>query len=167
MKARYSSIDKMMPTASVLKENYISVQKTEGNVKLSNDVLINMYPQINPNFISEAKLFGLDMSSPPVFGPPLWLTMHNASIHYPVHPSPLVIERMKNFILAIPVLIPCETCKEHANAYIEENFSKLDEVCSGRMKLFNFFVDFHNYVNIRLNKPVMSYEDAFKLYSDF
>ena len=31
--------------------------------------------------------------------------------------------------------------------------------------LFKFFVDFHNEVNIQTNKPVMSYEDAYKLYS--
>ena len=62
-------------------------------------------------------------------------------------------------------MVPCVNCKEHATAYIEKNYDKLDSICSSRDSLFKFFVDFHNEVNIQTNKPVMSYEDAYKLYS--
>ena len=61
-------------------------------------------------------------------------------------------------------MIPCDKCQDHATAHIEANWNRLDDVVSGRDNLFKFFVDFHNRVNKRYNKPEMSYETAYKLY---
>jgi hypothetical protein len=105
-------------------------------------------------------------SSPDVFGPPMWFTLHNGASKYPHKPGTLVKERMKYFILGIPVMIPCAKCREDATAYIEKFKDNLDDICSSRLKLFEFFFTFHNVVNKKLNKPIMSYEDAIKLYSD-
>ena len=63
--------------------------------------------------------------SPPVFGPPIWFTLHNAAAHYVNNPAPLARERMKNIILGIPILLPCHNCREHATAYIEKNYDNL------------------------------------------
>jgi hypothetical protein len=101
---------------------------------------------------------------PGVFGPPLWFTLHNASAYYPETASPAHAERMKNIIIGLPVLLPCETCKEHATAYIEKNKDRLSEVCKTKRSLFAFFVDFHNYVNERLGKKVLTYDEAYALY---
>lgn len=62
---------------------------------------------------------------------------------------------MKHIIIGIPVLIPCETCKEHATNYIEEHKHKLMEICKTKKDLFKFFVDFHNFVNKRLGKKLL------------
>lgn len=101
---------------------------------------------------------------PEVFGPPLWFSLHNASVYYPENASPAHAERMKNIIVGLPVLIPCETCKEHATNYIETNKHTLMDVCKSKEKLFKFFVDFHNYVNERLGKRKWSYEEARVMY---
>jgi hypothetical protein len=105
-------------------------------------------------------------SSPKVWGPPLWFTLHNSASKYPMSPSAIVREKMKNIIIGLPVLLPCEVCKEHATAYIEKYFDQLDEICSTRDNLFKFFVDFHNKVNERHDKPLMTYETAYKLYNN-
>ena len=105
-----------------------------------------------------------DNRNPKVWGPHFWFILHNGALNYPPLANPLCIERMKNFIIGIPIMIPCETCKEHATSYIEKNKDYFDYICSSRDKLFKFFVDFHNYVNIRQNKAEMSYDDAYKLY---
>ena len=55
--------------------------------------------------------------SPPVFGPPMWFTLHNAAAHYVDNPSPLARERMKNVILGIPVLLPCCTINKFNKIY--------------------------------------------------
>lgn len=102
---------------------------------------------------------------PKVWGPAFWFSLHNGSVKYPIKASPLWAERMKGFILGIPVMLPCEKCADHAMAHIESNYDKLDEIVSGRDKLFKFFVDMHNYVNRRYKKPEMSVEDAYKLYT--
>jgi hypothetical protein len=72
---------------------------------------------------------------------------------------------MKGFILGLPVMVPCEECSTHATAFIEGNYDRLDDIVSGRMKLFNFFVDFHNKVNKRYKKKEISYEEAY--FKDF
>ena len=106
------------------------------------------------------------LSSPETFGPAQWFTYHNGAANYPVNPPSLTKERMKNFILGIPVMIPCAKCKEHATAFIENHFDKLDEIVENRTNLFNFFVDFHNYVNKRYNKKIFTHEEAWKLYTE-
>lgn len=139
-----------IPSYTVLHKNYINQDSSSKPVKLNMKYKTQEYasPEV-----------------PAVWGPAFWFTLHNGAARYPVKASSICAERMKNFILGIPVMIPCEKCKDHATAHIEANWRRLDEVVNGRQNLFNFFVDFHNYVNRRYNKPEMSYEEAFALYS--
>jgi hypothetical protein len=106
-----------------------------------------------------------NISEPKIWGPSFWFTLHNGANNYPKEASKIVVDKMKGFILGIPYMVVCKDCSTHAQAYIESRMSELDNVCSGRTNLFNFFVDFHNYVNKRYNKPELSYDDARKLYS--
>ena len=103
-------------------------------------------------------------NNPSVFGPPLWFVLHNASAYYPEKASPPHADRMKNIIIGLPVLITCETCKEHATNYIEQHKHKLTEICKTKKELFIFLVDFHNYVNERLKKKLFTYQQAHDLY---
>lgn len=104
-------------------------------------------------------------SHPDVWGPAFWFSLHNGAASYPRHASDICAESMKGFILGIPVMVPCETCSGHARAHIEENYAQLDTIVKSRETLFRFFVDFHNRVNRRYNKPIMSYREAESLYS--
>lgn len=104
-------------------------------------------------------------TDPRVWGPAFWFTLHNGSVNYPIKASPTWKDRMKGFILGIPVMIPCEKCRDDATSHIEANCHRLNEIVSGREQLFNFFVSFHNYVNERYDKPKMSNEDAYDLYT--
>lgn len=104
-------------------------------------------------------------SQPNVWGPAFWFTLHNGSSRYPKNASPITIEKMKGYIMGIPVMLPCEKCKVHATNHIMQNKDKLDQICSGQDTLFAFFVDFHNIVNKRYNKPIVSVEEARKMYN--
>jgi hypothetical protein len=88
------------------------------------------------------------------------------AVSYPDRPSPVCVARAKNYILAMPYMLPCEGCFEHARAYIEKRQGELDEICGSRDEFFKFTVDMHNMVNRRYNKPEMSVEDARKLYTN-
>jgi len=100
-----------------------------------------------------------------VWGPAFWFTIHNSSVHYPIKANYQYRENMKRFILSIPYLIPCEKCKLHASSYIKIHMHRLDTIVTGRIKLFKFFVDFHNDVNVRNGKRVYEYSEAYDLYS--
>lgn len=104
-------------------------------------------------------------SDPNVWGPAFWFTLHNGASRYPLSACRITKERMKGYILGIPYMIPCEKCRHHATDHIIMMKDQLDDICSGREKLFAFFVDFHNIVNKRYNKPIVSVEDAFKMYT--
>ena len=104
-------------------------------------------------------------SDPKVWGPAFWFTLHTSSAFYPEKASPIVKERMKNRILAIPYEIPCSNCRVHAIDFIEKHRDKLDMIVSGKHSLGSFYVDFHNQVNKRYGKPIWTYEQAYKLYS--
>jgi hypothetical protein len=101
-------------------------------------------------------------SSPEIFGPALWFILHNASVFYPDRPSRFAKVSMKNLILNLHILIPCQSCKEHYYNFIKK--VDLDKVVVSRENLFTFFVGLHNYVNFRLGKREMTIEEAKKTY---
>lgn len=106
-----------------------------------------------------------NIASPNIQGPPFWFNLHLSAAHYPKNPNNYVKNVMKYRILAIPIEIVCRVCKTHASAYIESHRDQLDYIVSSREKLFEFFVKFHNKVNERKNKPIVSVEDAWKMYT--
>ncbi len=106
-----------------------------------------------------------DLSSPEIFGPPVWFTYHNMAIHYPDEPTETQKNMMKGVIRGIPIMLPCKSCFMHASEYINSHISNLDLIVSNRNNLFKFFVDFHNMVNERKHKPIISYEEAIRLYT--
>ena len=117
-----------------------------------------------PEPVVKESYHGVKNKLPHIFGPPIWFTLHNAASHYPEDASPIYAEKMKNIITGIPLLLPCKTCKLHATAFLEQIRDYLPDICSSRKNLFEFFVDFHNFVNKRLDKPIVSYEQAHVLF---
>jgi hypothetical protein len=104
--------------------------------------------------------------SPETWGPSYWLVLHTGSLKYPEQASNVIAERMRGYILGLPYIIPCENCSEHAKEYIDANMHKLEKITSGRENLFNFFVDLHNQVNRRHNKPEFTYKEAREKYGN-
>lgn len=145
-------------------ENKKKKQKEEERKKMEEEILNNKKEETKVKEKTEEVKEKFSNNDPQVWGPKFWFTLHNGALYYPSLANPLFIERMKNFILGIPVMLPCIKCREHATAYIESKKDQLDLICRGKDSLFKFFVDFHNQVNVRNNKPEMSYEDAYKLY---
>jgi hypothetical protein len=100
------------------------------------------------------------VTNPIIFGPKLWFSFHNMAKVYPDFPTDLVKIRMKNIILGIPYLLPCNSCFEHSIAYLDDlDDCKLNDICSCRKNLIIFFVDFHNYVNAKLGKSIYKLTD--------
>lgn len=104
-------------------------------------------------------------NDPKAWGYHYWMSLHITSYFYPIKASRIQRDRMVQRILSIPNELPCEECQYHSAAYIQKNFNRLPDICSGRDKLFAFFVDFHNQVNKRYGKKIYTVEEAKKLYS--
>ncbi|CCV02402.1 Ervl/Alr family protein [Armadillidium vulgare iridescent virus] len=105
---------------------------------------------------------------PNKWGPSYWFTYHTFASTYPVNPTPIVMDAARAFIKIIPYTLPCVSCTDHAFAFIQQyinNDPDLIKVVGSRITLFKFFFDFHNSVNYRLNKPIISFEDARQIWS--
>lgn len=99
---------------------------------------------------------------PSQFGPHYWYMLHSMALNYPVNPTAFAKTKMKAFIEAIPFLLPCLNCTEHAKEFMAN--ANIQEALNGRKDLFTFFWNFHNLVNTRLGKPEMSFDEALNLY---
>lgn len=95
----------------------------------------------------------------------IWLTLHRMADAYPQNPSPWVMERMKQLILSIPLLIRCESCGTHATTFIEGKEDQLEYIVTSRGNLIEFLRGFHNHVNVRQKKPEMTSKECMELYT--
>lgn len=102
---------------------------------------------------------------PRIWGPCFWQYYHTMSLTYPLYPTQREQQKMKTYILSIPETLPCKICQEHARNYIHSRRCELPVIVSSGPNLFAFFVEMHNYVNQRKNKPEMTTSEALKYWT--
>jgi len=95
---------------------------------------------------------------PTVWGPHMWKTIHAIALGYPDRPSNIDRENYRVFFMNLYKIIPCQTCADH----YQEIVAKLpvDSHLNNQHHLFEWTWNIHNQVNMLLNKPLMSLEDA-------
>lgn len=95
------------------------------------------------------------------FGPCTWKLLHSVSFTFPDNPSEEQKENYLAFIHALSKVLPCPECQRDMQEYIRE---KTVDV-SSRSKFSTWCVDFHNYVNKKLGKSPVPYEEVARRYS--
>jgi len=103
---------------------------------------------------------------PDNFGPALWFTLHNSATTYPDYPTLESQQEMKQLLKLLHWLIPCTNNNFDYKIYWLENlkFFNLDNVVKSRENLFNFYVQFHNFINKKNDKPLLSIQEAKNVY---
>jgi hypothetical protein len=99
---------------------------------------------------------------PQAWGSCLWRTIHILAIGYPDKPSYENTIAYKNFFENLWKVLPCHSCSVNYKRHLKE--VPLDDYLVSNSKLFEWTVTLHNLVNAELNKPLMSLDDATKLY---
>lgn len=99
---------------------------------------------------------------PQLWGPCGWKFLHYISLGYPKNPSLDQKRYYREFIQSLPYILPCRSCREHFHKTLK--CYDITKVINSRKEMFEFFVDAHNQVNRKNNKPVYSYQ---KVYDDF
>jgi hypothetical protein len=94
-------------------------------------------------------------------GPSLWASLHQLTFLYPEVAQPthrswsaLYVESMRN-------MLPCKACQQHFAQILQETMPIRN---GGRDEFSRWAVDVHNLVNARLGKPLVSYEDAKRMW---
>lgn len=101
--------------------------------------------------------------SPAVWGESLWFLLHLGSLAAENRISRADAKKYWNYIEGIPLMLPCKECAKHAQIFINHCRPYSAEICSSRANLVQFYVDFHNYVNLLQNKPLITVQDVERL----
>lgn len=93
------------------------------------------------------------MITPNIWGPHFWIFFHLITSKYPNNPSNLDKIMAFELINSIKHILPCKKCSRH---YIEniKNFPLNDEDINSKCNFITWFINFHNIVNISLNKSI-------------
>ena len=100
---------------------------------------------------------------PEVWGPSGWRFMHYVALGYPDEPTEHDRMSYKLFYESLVDVLPCQGCANH----YKENIANvpIDDHLKDRESLLRWTFDIHNEVNKLKGKPILSYEDALKLYT--
>jgi len=107
-----------------------------------------------------------DSTDPKYIGPGVWNTIHKQAY---LARTP---NQQKQFIVFMKdtcYWFPCKVCRGHCTEYIKNNplENYLGSTVDGQpLGLFVWAWKFHNTVNARLKKPIMSWDTAITLYSE-
>lgn len=85
-----------------------------------------------------------------------WRYFHIQTISYPVNPTDSDKAQKQDWLVNFFDNLPCDDCTTHAYKYSNDNPVNLNS----RAEFVWWGFDFHNSVNIRLNKPIFS-QDCF------
>jgi hypothetical protein len=101
------------------------------------------------------------MSGPDVWGPYGWKFIHYVTLGYPNNPTETDKKNYYNYFHALKYVIPCPICSKH----FEENLEKsplTEDVLSTKMKLVEWGIIMHNYVNKKNGKKEYSFDEGLK-----
>jgi hypothetical protein len=126
--------------------------------------------QIEDNANGTIKDFPGDNTDPKRMGPGYWHCIHTLALDANTD------DKQKQFIDIMKKLcekFPCHICAGHCKEYIEknnmENYIGVTVEIGGENKNIGLFIwswKFHNAVNFRTKKPLMSWDTAYNLFSN-
>ena len=106
-----------------------------------------------------------NQANPKYIGPGTWNVIHTLAY------NANTIAEKQSFVNHMKIIcrqFPCDTCRGHCKEYIKQNPMEeyFDVITEGReLGLFTWTWQFHNAVNHRIGKPLMSWDMAYHLYS--
>jgi len=94
------------------------------------------------------------------WGPALWAFLHTVTVIDMEEPSMQLRDSMRVIALLAQVhaIIPCAKCAAHFRTFFQTEIEGRDRF--QRMELFDLLVEYHNQINQRLGKPIMTREEA-------
>ena len=96
-------------------------------------------------------------SKPLVWPDPFWFYYHMAAFRSPINPTDEEREKYKSHFHVFGWSVPCQTCKRDYLNIIENLVPFRYE---NNIDLWEWSVDCHNQVNLKLGKPILTYEQA-------
>ena len=127
-------------------KTHTSESKIVNNETDSSDQIVSENTQTS---YSKSKTFCgvVESGDPRVFGPPTWETLHLMAQNYPENPNQVTVKHCKNFVNAVPYMLPCSQCGYHFQKFLDEYIKRKGDIYHTRDTLVTFFVEAHNDVS--------------------
>lgn len=97
------------------------------------------------------------------WGPAAWRFIHAISFDYPNTPTESDQANYRQFFESLQHVLPCPECRNHFRQGLQKH--PLAPHMKSRDTLSQYWVDFHNRVNLHLGKPMVEYEMVKEIYS--
>ena len=99
------------------------------------------------------------------WGTSLWTFLHTITVVDSDEPIIQMRDSIKaiEILKSIPATIPCHTCAAHYQEFIQTEIEGRDR--HKRMELFDLLVDYHNQINQKLGKPIITSAEARSLWT--
>ena len=98
-----------------------------------------------------------------IWGPPFWKTLHIICHHYPLQPNSIMKKKMYDFFHNLPVFLPDHSIGDKFGEILDQY--PIKPYLDSRNTLCKWIHFIHNQINIRLNKPQLSYKEYIKEYT--
>ena len=99
-------------------------------------------------------------NEPYVWGPGMWHALHVMAVNYPASPDEDRKNHCKNFLEALPYMLPCGECGRHLKDTMTATPGISATSCASRETLNSFMVNMHNHVNKKLGRAVWTTSQA-------
>jgi len=94
---------------------------------------------------------------PEIWGQGTWVLLHCVTATYPLRVTPAVRDRYEQLLYSLSETLPCKKCRKHFAKHLTLSPPSLES----RKAFMKWMIDFHNNVNHRLGKPVLTYREAY------
>jgi len=120
-----------------------------------------MFLYYNNNSSIENYFFRMEPSQ---WGPQFWYMLHIITMTYPTEPTEYIKRAYHDFFRNIKDVLPCSICQKHYSKFITEY--PITPHLDSRENIVKWLIQIHNFVNLELNKPVLSVEEVIAIYKD-
>lgn len=99
-----------------------------------------------------------------LIGRGIWLYLHAIAENFALFPTTDYLQKFQNHISSFAWIYPCDSCKNDMSVYIENN--PLSQI-TNRAEAVHWMFTFHNHVNQKIGKSVMTREQYLSRLSHF
>ena len=99
-------------------------------------------------------------SDPAIVGPGCWFKIHMDALHADTNSAKL---NFIKFMTQMSEKFKCVDCRQHFKNYLVEH--PPSDYFMKEQGMFIWAWEFHNAVNVRLHKPIITYEEALEYFS--
>ena len=102
------------------------------------------------------------MLDPKIWGPHYWFVLHTIAISYPLNPNDVTKKKYYDFIQNLPLFIPVEDIGNSFSKFLDKY--PVTPYLDSRESFIKWMNFIHNKINVALNIPEMSMDEAMVSY---